>query len=744
MQELDIGFAALESPAPGTRLPAGRTVLRGWLVPKPGFHFTDVRARAGGREFPGIHGAPRADLAAFFHLEPWRALAEFTVAVDLPPGPTVVSFDARENHGRWQPFLVATLTAEPAAPAAPPPAPPPVQPHELAAQLRLWLRASDRAAADANAAALVAATPWPRMLRDAHPPFHAHLDQPALLAAAPFGQIQVLGWCFHETQPIRRAWITTDLVTLQPLEVGGPTTLDPARFPQFPHARDCRLYGVVPVPSQLPAPLTVRVYAELADGSRHLVLALRTRPLSTEEAKQPYPAYSPARLAQGALALRRAHRTAGLPLAPGALLAAVREVHAEYRREAPPTLRATSARPPQPLATTTPWRRLVVVTHNLNYEGAPLWLLELCQFLHRTHGARFTVLSPHDGRLRAAFEELGAEVRVVAGDALLGTAATSARAIARQAAALAATLDWSDVDVVVANTVVAFWAVPLAHAASRPVLWHLHESTSPAAFFRRGYGPGVLPAVADALRRADTVNFIAAPARTYYERFSTGANFATVPGWIDLARLDTWRSSHDRAAIRARLGYRPDEVVVANVGAVCDRKGQHVFLAAIELLHRRHPALARSARFVAVGARRDPYNDALRGTAATLGLTNVDWVEESATPFDYFLSADLFVGTSYEEAFPRVILEAMGFRLPIIATAVHGIPTMVEAEHEAILVAPGDTEALLNALVRFLGALPEARRWGARARARVERDFRAELVQPRHAALVSGLAASRR
>ncbi len=741
MQELDIGYACLESPSPGARLSAGRQVLRGWLVPKPSFHFTDVRARVGGRVFRGIYGYPRADLAAFFKLGRPHALAEFTIEVDLSVGSTVVAFDARENDGRWQPFLTATLEAERATAAVAIPTPAtPVLSHEFADNLRLLLRSPTDGSDDERATQLVSETPWPRMLRDAHTPFHGHLDQPASITSAPFGQIRVLGWCFHETQVLRRAWVTTDLIDLRALELGGDVDLG-GRFAEFAHARDCRVFGVASVPAQLRAPLTLRLYAELADGSLHLVLALLTHPVSTEESKRHYPVYSAVRLAHAAFTLWRTYQQAGVPVARSAVLAAIGRVNRDYRTEAPPVRRTARALPP---AASGPLRRLVLITHNLNYEGAPLWLLEFARHLTRAHGVRLTLLTPADGRLRAPFESLGAEIRIVDPAGLLGDDATGAGAVARHAAALARTLDWSDVDAVVANTIVGFWGVPLARAARRPVLLHIHESTTPAVFFRQGYGAGVLPAATRALRDADVVNFIATPARAYYDCFSNGANYVSIPGWIDLPAVDAWRTQHPRDAMRTQLGYAPDELVVVNIGAVCDRKGQHVFLDSIELLWRRHPALARMCRFVLVGGRDDPYNESLRHLARDLARANISFVNETSTPLAYFLGADLFVCTSYEEAFPRVVLEAMAFSLPIVATAVHGIPAMIEAEKEGILVAPGDTEALMNALVRFLGAMPEARNWGERARRRVERDFRAETVLPRHAALVSGLAALRR
>lgn len=738
MLEADTLFFNVESPAPGATLPAGRHPLGGWLVPKPAFHYTDVRARVGSRWFRGVYGYPRTDLAAYFSPNRAALLSGFTVEVILEAGPAVVQLEALEITGRWQPFHVVTYLVAPAAPAPTPPAAP-LRTREFGWVFQLWLRLGH---GPADADRLVAETPWPRALREEHPPFHGYMDDPAALSAAQFGQLHMLGWLIHETQPVRRVFATVDLINLQPLDLGGEYSEMRTRFPSLPRMDQCRVFGFANIPSQLPGPVCVRVLAELADGTLHLVLALLCRPIDTEELKAGYPAFSLARFWQGWCALHEAWRRNGVPLETGrAFWQEAWSVFRKYRQlgtathaTTTPVLALPTTVPPQP-------RRLLLITHNLNREGAPLWFLELARHLVHNDGHQVLLLSPQDGSLRAGFEALGAEVRLV--DATPFLQAVDASGVPPAAAALAASLDWSGIDLVIANTVVAFWGVAVAHAARKRALLYIHESTTPAAFFRTGYGAGVVPAVGAALRAADAVSFIAAPTRTYYDPLGTGSNYCVTPGWIDLPDVDQFRANHDRAALRARLGFLPAETVVVNVGTVCGRKGQHVFVNALELLWRRHPTLAAQARFVMVGGRDDPYNGYLQAILTDLRRPNISIIAETERNYDYFHAADLFVSSTYEEAFPRVVLEAMAFGLPIVSSHVHAIPAMVQAEHEAILVPPGDTEALMNGLVRFLGAPEEARRWGARARARAERDFSSEIVLPLHSRLVSGLAAAK-
>src|SRR5688572_8485439 len=108
MSENAFSFSHIESPASGASLPQGRHAVNGWVWAKPGGVIVDVRARIGSAIFPGVHGFPRADLAAHFRTgRPW-ALAGFTVAIDLVPGPVEVVLEALEIDGRWRAFETLT------------------------------------------------------------------------------------------------------------------------------------------------------------------------------------------------------------------------------------------------------------------------------------------------------------------------------------------------------------------------------------------------------------------------------------------------------------------------------------------------------------------------------------------------------------------------------------------------------------------------------------------------------------
>ena len=105
---------------------------------------------------------------------------------------------------------------------------------------------------------------------------------------------------------------------------------------------------------------------------------------------------------------------------------------------------------------------------------------------------------------------------------------------------------------------------------------------------------------------------------------------------------------------------------------------------------------------------------------------------------DLYRAADLFVLPAIHDprgnvdGLPNVVLEAMASGLPVVASAVSGIPLAVIDGATGLLVPEGDAGALRNA-VAALVADPEARRrMGAAARRRAEADLTWDAVGARY------------
>lgn len=91
-----------------------------------------------------------------------------------------------------------------------------------------------------------------------------------------------------------------------------------------------------------------------------------------------------------------------------------------------------------------------------------------------------------------------------------------------------------------------------------------------------------------------------------------------------------------------------------------------------------------------------------------------------------------FVLSSIREGQPMVMLEAMAAGLPIVATAVGGIPDTLLAGSEGLLVAPGDPTALANAMEMVVVDEALRRKLGTNALARCEKDFSIHAICERY------------
>lgn len=84
---------------------------------------------------------------------------------------------------------------------------------------------------------------------------------------------------------------------------------------------------------------------------------------------------------------------------------------------------------------------------------------------------------------------------------------------------------------------------------------------------------------------------------------------------------------------------------------------------------------------------------------------------------------DLFVFPSLAEGLPNAVLEAAAAGLPIVATAVGGIPEIIENDLNGISVPPGDSQALADASLRLLKDRELSDQFGRAAQATVQAKF---------------------
>jgi glycosyltransferase involved in cell wall biosynthesis len=184
--------------------------------------------------------------------------------------------------------------------------------------------------------------------------------------------------------------------------------------------------------------------------------------------------------------------------------------------------------------------------------------------------------------------------------------------------------------------------------------------------------------------------------------------------------LDGFRPDPDaRREVRAELDVSASAFVVGTVGRLAAIKNQGLLVQAME------PMLGPALRLVLVGdgeSRAD-----LESLAARTG--RAQWIHFLGRRGDAgrVLNAfDVFALSSRSEGLPLAIPEAMSVGLPIVSTAVGGIPAVVREGETGFLVPEGDLSALRMRLAALAGDVELARRMGRAAREDAQRNYAAE------------------
>jgi colanic acid/amylovoran biosynthesis glycosyltransferase len=160
--------------------------------------------------------------------------------------------------------------------------------------------------------------------------------------------------------------------------------------------------------------------------------------------------------------------------------------------------------------------------------------------------------------------------------------------------------------------------------------------------------------------------------------------------------------------------------VLLSVGRLVPEKAYEQLIEAMALLK----ADGRWVRLKLVGA--GPQEQALREQVRRLGLeAELEFLgaRTSEEVIALHRGAHVFVSSSRAEGLPVVCIEALALGTPTVATAIYGVPELIEHEHSGLLVAPESPRELAEALARCLDDEALRQRLSQAGRKRVEQHF---------------------
>lgn len=193
----------------------------------------------------------------------------------------------------------------------------------------------------------------------------------------------------------------------------------------------------------------------------------------------------------------------------------------------------------------------------------------------------------------------------------------------------------------------------------------------------------------------------------------------------------------DRAAVRKELGIAPDAPVALFAGRLAPQKCVADLIDAVDLLQHIRPGLV--TLIAGDGPERSRLQERARAFTLTAG-GRVRFLGHRDDVPALLGAADMLVLPSRYEGLPNVVLEAMQFRKPVVATAAPGTTEVVRAGETGLLVPIGDKKALAAAIRDLIDDPNLARRLGEGGRARVESEFRVDDMVARFADLYERLA----
>lgn len=195
-----------------------------------------------------------------------------------------------------------------------------------------------------------------------------------------------------------------------------------------------------------------------------------------------------------------------------------------------------------------------------------------------------------------------------------------------------------------------------------------------------------------------------------------------IPNAVDVERFEP-AGRDQRAAAKRELGVPADARLLVYTGRLVDYKGLPELIEAWPQVVASHPA----ARLTLVGEGGSDIaacEAELRGRAEALDVA--DTVRFAGAVDDvvpWLHAADGFVFPSRDEAFGLSLVEAMACGLPAVTTPVGGLADIADPGQNALVVEPGDAEALREALRDLVAGGPSVEALGEEARRTVERRF---------------------
>ena len=255
--------------------------------------------------------------------------------------------------------------------------------------------------------------------------------------------------------------------------------------------------------------------------------------------------------------------------------------------------------------------------------------------------------------------------------------------------------------------------------SGRPVIWHVRNIQQTK----------LLGSIVYTLARLPQVKRVICVSGPTAEQFPHAREKLTViHNGIDENEYDPESTTGD---LRSEYKVPARTVVVGSTGRIVPRKGYPLFIEAARSYLEKAPDKYKNIKFFIVGDTpyffQDDHLSYIKEQVGKYGLEDYfiftgyrPDVKTSLKDFDIFV-----IPSNYPDPFPRSVIEAMSFALPVIGFKAGGIVESVEDGVTGILNDSGDTEAMGEAILKLVMDKKLLRKMGKAGRKRVKENFTA-------------------
>lgn len=338
-------------------------------------------------------------------------------------------------------------------------------------------------------------------------------------------------------------------------------------------------------------------------------------------------------------------------------------------------------------------RNILIVSHELSLTGAPIIAYDLARKF-RNEGYFVTVMCPFDGPLRQKYVDENIPVIID------GT-------LAHYRSPHPHTADlMGHFDMILANTVLMWRSVLVAHEYDVPVLWFVHESSFGLRLASKDRE------IWKAFKMADDVLLYGKATEEIYKPFVR-------PGQLKRVVLGTEPLPNHKPSSR-----KDGKFSVVHVGSIEPRKGQDVLIESVLRLPDRYRKDI-VVSFVGKTIDESYFSDIRRFVSKEPNIKFLGLMPREDIGA-LMRDADVLISSSREETGPLVVLEAMSAGKAIISTNVGSVEEMIKDGEHGFIIRTDDPEVLSERIMHLYDNRQEIRRLGENARSRFFGHFTLE------------------